>query len=1019
MAGINRLDCHALVVGINEYSDGIRSLTCAVDDANAVGDMLETQHGFQVTRLIDGDATAHAIETHLKDVLPARLAEDGKTAVLVYFAGHGEARGDGTAGPQGYLLPYGSRSGDDTTLLSMTRFKAALDALECPHLLVVLDCCFAGAFRWSSTRATTRRTRPLFQSQFMRYLRHGAWQVLTSASHDELAADLAPGSHDHHTADGQGKHSPFAKALMDGLSGEADSSRGSQQMDGVITATELHQYIFEMLKSPDAEIEQTPGIWPLKNDNKGEFVFRNPSTDKEPEPDPPLTDESNPWRGLKTYDADDHDLFFGRQRVVAELLERVHAPQSSLLAVVGASGTGKSSVVKAGLIPRLHKPADDADEPTAPWTVINCERLGANPSEQLRKALTQLRAAAPDHSRLLFIDQFEELYTRCDSDELRRQFETELRQVIDNEANTTVLLTLRSDFARRAAACAALKDIWGASQYLVPALTVEEFRDCIVGPAQVNAIYFEPDDLVDDLLDEVMSMPGALPMLSFALAEMYRESQRRRQRTGDTDRALSAEDYAATGGVVGALHRRATELFDASDEATQHTIRRVFLRMLNQDGARITRRRVDLEELAFGDEAEQTRVKSVVDQYVSARLLVVDGNEVEPAHDTLIVAWEKLLDWLSEAGPQNLYRSLWNVSTGWRDDNRSPGMLWYDNPQLPMALHQREELNTLETQFVDTSENSRKARRRRRLGIAAAMLVTVMGVTGFGLNRALDADQARKTRDRIYLNVIETGNFFDLQKVLSEESQGGVVEPIDRSYDEWHLLVRENYCGPDVSLPAHHPYGCPFVLGKVYGKGRVMVIGHEALVTYIDWSGTALSPEAQYAEPLGQAEFDARALELAQQGLGESLFLQLSLSWLRGDDDGPVRISQGHQETLEVFHPYAAQLQSTRLIALGTEISYLADLSDEEALSTASVVVVPNAWSDFTPEEISAVERFVKNGGGLLAAGLGWSWIANGPHGLRDSPQEALAAYPMNKLVAPFNVHWNEEPIWTEINGGY
>ena len=249
----------------------------AVKDATAIANLLESEHNYSVDRLLDAQASGASIKQHLADTLPTMLTE--RSAFLLYFAGHGDARGDGTEGAQGYLLPHDATKSDEDTWFSMADFRELLEGLPCRHLLVVLDCCFAGAFRWSATRGLSVVARPLYQSQFDRYIRETSWQALTSAAHDELAADAMPGLKDRRESDGNSGHSPFTTALVAGLRGGADSSRGGNSPDGVITATELHQFVFDEFASNAATRHQTPGIWPLKTDNKGEFVFANPSLD--------------------------------------------------------------------------------------------------------------------------------------------------------------------------------------------------------------------------------------------------------------------------------------------------------------------------------------------------------------------------------------------------------------------------------------------------------------------------------------------------------------------------------------------------------------------------------------------------------------------------------------------------------------------------------------------------------------------------------------------------------------------
>lgn len=351
------LDCHALVVGINDYRNGITPLQSAARDAMAVSKLLASSHGYRVQCLVDAEATTAAILASL-DQATAALS-DGSGFVL-YFAGHGVAMGDGSEGPKGYLLAQDAQPTDEASWLSMNVVRQALERLPCRHLLVVLDCCFAGSFRWSSARDAMLVNQPLYDSQLARYLDGEAWQALTSASHDQRAADTLPGRRNTRDPGASEDHSPFASALLRGLSGDADSGRGKHPPDGVITATDLYQYLFDELVPANVPVRQTPGIWPLRPGNAGEFVFLNPQVPLSTQPDPPLDDQNNPWLGLRAYGANDASLFFGRERVVDALVARANQPGVSLLVVVGASGTGKSSVVKAGLLPALEKACSGA-----------------------------------------------------------------------------------------------------------------------------------------------------------------------------------------------------------------------------------------------------------------------------------------------------------------------------------------------------------------------------------------------------------------------------------------------------------------------------------------------------------------------------------------------------------------------------------------------------------------------------------------------------------------------------------
>ncbi len=682
---------HAAVIGINEYGYGIAKLRSAVPDARAVTAALKKDHGYaDPIELLDAEATLAGIVDLLDHKLPARVAAD--SGLVLYFAGHGVAYDDEQI-PKGYLIPQDARSGDRKTWLSMDKVRKALEALECRHLLVVLDCCYAGSFRWASSRKIVVPSHPLYDSQYARFLRGRAWQVLTSASHDQLASDLSRNPRDQEGW--RKKHSPFAAALIDGLKGKADSSRGEHGTDGVITATELCQYIFEELCPVGEEPVQTPGLWPLKPENTGEYLFLSPGRERNTRSDPPLNDANNPWLGPEAYGKGNAELLFGRERVTAELLERLADEKQPLLAVVGGAGSGKSSAVKAGLLPLLQAPPENRAQEVGAWWVVGVPPLGADPGKQLDDAEKRLAKAPKGHRKLLFIDPFEELFTQCRKVTAQNRFLKRLRELMTGRDPVRVLLTLRSDFESRAAQ--ALGDLPARARYEVPAPTLEELREVVEGPAVVRALYLEPAELADELVDEVIRLPAALPLLSLALTETYRQARLRRRRTGATDRALTRQDYEATGGVEAMVQDLAKKAFkEAENRKLGPTARRVALRMVTFEGEKTSRRRILCRELEYADPGEKKRVEEVLSLLTKARLVVADREHLEFAHDALVQKWPQ-----AAAEAQRLLRAVWQAATAWDEGGRAEGLLWDDDPRLPEA--RRGDLNRLEQEFVDAS----------------------------------------------------------------------------------------------------------------------------------------------------------------------------------------------------------------------------------------------------------------------------------------------------------------------------
>ncbi|MER9217187.1 caspase family protein [Mesorhizobium sp. M0663] len=426
----------AFIVAIDRYENGIPRLQTPVADATALAECLRQDHDFETQLLLDSGATLPGLRTFLSR-LPDQVGSEDR--VLFYFAGHGIAKPSNT-GPIGYILPQDAGLYADASYLPMLELNAALSALPCRHMMIILDCCFGGALQWASTRHLALAPEHLYQERYKWFISDKAWQAMASASHDEEALDEAV-VRPLGIRENLAGHSPFAAALIAGLKGAADRAPVGQMGDGVITATELYLYLVEaLLPRSDAAFRQTPILWSLNKDDKGQFVFLVPGRNLELPPAPPLDRDANPWRSLEVYEEEHEGIFYGRRDAGDSLAQRLlgkpatddkpPAPRERVIFLTGPSGIGKSSLVRAGLLPRLKRVLGDKLVPIVMRPGLSrttafaslAAALKALPGDvpspdenALRTDETSLTAwvkGQPENRELLLVvDQAEELFT--------------------------------------------------------------------------------------------------------------------------------------------------------------------------------------------------------------------------------------------------------------------------------------------------------------------------------------------------------------------------------------------------------------------------------------------------------------------------------------------------------------------------------------------------------------------------------------------------------------------------------
>jgi WD40 repeat protein/DNA-binding SARP family transcriptional activator len=455
----------------------------------------------------------------------------------------------------------------------------------------------------------------------------------------------------------------------------------------------------------------------------------------------------NPYKGLRPFTEADAADFFGRselvRRIVARLGER--HPGARFLAVVGPSGGGKSSVVRAGLVPAIRRGAvgDGQD-----WYVGEMFP-GAHPIEELETALLRTavrpvpalreglesgsrglldavdRALPPGAQLLLVVDQFEEAFTLTTDEPERELFLEELRvAAADPESRIRVVVTLRADFYDRPLVYPRFGELLARRNEAVPPLAPDELEKAIQAPAQGVGVMAE-SGLVAEMIADVAHQPGALPLLQYALTELF---ERR-----DGNRLTSAT-YREIGGIAGALSARADRIYASTDAGGRRAIKQVFLRLITLgEGREDTRRRVGRSELD-GLDVGRGAVDAVVNTFGRHRLLTFDREPatreptVEIAHEALLGAWKRFRRWIDD-GREDLRqdRRLEQAGAEWRGSGKDPSFLmrgarleqiegWADATEFAITKEDRSYLKaSIERRDEERAEEEARLARERAL----------------------------------------------------------------------------------------------------------------------------------------------------------------------------------------------------------------------------------------------------------------------------------------------------------------
>lgn len=605
----------------------------------------------------------------------------------------------------------------------------------------------------------------------------------------------------------------------------------------------------------------------------------------------------NPYKGLRPFEEADASDFFGREALIQQLLGRLseQSDVSRFLAVVGPSGSGKSSVVKAGLLPALRWGDVAGSED---WFIVQM-KPGMNPINNLETELQSVALAQVDDLQtllmqddrgllnaaaaifpsgeelLLVIDQFEEVFTLLESEQQRTHFLSMIRTaVMSPESRVRVIVTLRADFYDRPLLYEGFGTLMRLRTEVVLPLSSAELEKAITGPAERVGLIVESDFLAAVVAD-VREEPGALPLLQYVLTEVFE------RRSG---RMLTLKGYQASGGALGALARRADELYNELNPKSQDITRQVFLRLVTLgEGTEDTRRRVQWAELtSFGILRDD--LQKVLDAFGKYRLLSFDRDPqtreptIEVAHEALIREWQLLREWLSASRDDvRLQRNLSASAMEWMNAGRDLSFLlrgnrlsqfeeWAEETDLVLTDGEREYLSASiarrearqaeeEARLAREAQLERTSRARLRVLVAVLSIAFIGAVvlTVFAFDQSQQAqterDNAQSERARA-----ETAAVIAQEQELIAQNEAAIAQSLAQAASAQQL----NSDGNDglallLALEANSIDNPPAQVQRVladvaYSPGIVRSVGPEDIVlsATVNISDVAYHPDGRH-----------------------------------------------------------------------------------------------------------------------------------------------------------------------------
>jgi formylglycine-generating enzyme required for sulfatase activity len=469
--------------------------------------------------------------------------------------------------------------------------------------------------------------------------------------------------------------------------------------------------------------------------------------------------EGNPYRGLRTFEAEHRAIFFGREPEIRTVLERLRSDPRVIVA--GDSGVGKSSLCRAGVLPFV---IDGALGDAVSWRVVrlvpgrkpvasltaalsnvlevNEEALQAWVASEpaaLARALQRARQKTPNFGVLVFMDQAEELFTLARPEE--SALVAEALGALASAPTARLLIAIRGDFVTRLAALPGIGEDVATSLYLLRPIAAEKLREVVVGPARARGFHFESDALVEALVRSGLGSSGSLPLLQFALAELWEAR--------DEDRkiipSLALEQL---GGVEGGLSRHADTVLHGLLPEQRAEARRILVRLVTAEG---TRARRTVTELGVGGSPAAV----ALDALIHGRLVVardVEGEAAyELAHEALVRGWGTLREWLDTAAERRrAAERLDAAASEWERLGRSPEALWHRRQLAEVSELAPSEIGRREAAFLEASQRSVRNRRVMRvffIGSGPIILLVSLLIAQQRARQQLDAEVGKYLRN--------------------------------------------------------------------------------------------------------------------------------------------------------------------------------------------------------------------------------------------------------------------------------